>query len=242
MKKKIIYPLVTILVILGLNNGLYLGPRSTVDFEGASYVSKLINYISEGSWKDKAESIGARIGEFFIKIIGKDTNEESSTSIVNNPILVEANLVRVVDGDTIVVSLNGEEKKVRLIGIDTPESVHSDHSKNTVYGEYASDYTKDVLEDISTLYLEYDQEETDSFDRTLAYVWLSDDIDTTDNESISKYMLNGKLLADGYALDKVYKPNVKYADLFNDIRLRAEANKIGLWNYMEFCNLYNNPG
>ena len=55
-------------------------------------------------------------------------------------------VLRVVDGDTFVVNYNGIEEKVRLIGVDTPESVHPDSSKNTAVGVLASEYTKERLE------------------------------------------------------------------------------------------------
>ena len=58
----------------------------------------------------------------------------------------EVTLKRVVDGDTIIVlNKNKEELRVRLIGIDTPESVHPDADKNTAEGQLASDYTKSQL-------------------------------------------------------------------------------------------------
>ncbi len=51
----------------------------------------------------------------------------------------------VVDGDTIKVYLEGERYTIRMIGIDTPESVHPDESKNTIYGQKASDYAKQTI-------------------------------------------------------------------------------------------------
>jgi micrococcal nuclease len=136
-----------------------------------------------------------------------------------------------------VVKLEDEEIKVRLIGIDTPESVHTDESKNTIYGTYASDYTKNVLSDTTTLYLEFDEDTEDIYGRTLAYVWLKDDVSpTTDN--IGQYMLNGILLHDGYDMDKVYEPNDRYAANFSLLRENAEKSQTGLWEFEEFQNLW----
>ena len=52
--------------------------------------------------------------------------------------LEQASVIRVVDGDTFVANVNGTEEKIRLIGVDTPESVHPDKSKNTKEGKDAS--------------------------------------------------------------------------------------------------------
>lgn len=154
--------------------------------------------------------------------------------------LCPATVQKVVDGDTLYVTLeNGEQLKVRMIGIDTPESVHSDKSKNNEYGEMASQYTKELLPVGTNVYLEYDKESKDSYNRTLAYVWLSDVANMTEIESIKSNMVNGILLANGYAMDKVYKPNVKYATYFEEIRTEAEKNSIGLWQYEEFQHLWN---
>lgn len=114
--------------------------------------------------------------------------------------------IRAKDGDTIVVNKNGQEKTVRLIGIDTPESVHPDESKNTKEGEEASNHTKDILQGTTTLYLEYDIEKEDKYGRTLAYVWLNEDTSNMEN------MLNYRLVKEGYATPMQVKssPNSKY--------------------------------
>lgn len=147
--------------------------------------------------------------------------------------LVKAKLIRVVDGDTIVIKprKSETETKVRLIGIDTPESVNPDESKNTEYGEYASMYTKTTLQAFDDVYLAFDTEETDQYGRYLCYVWLKDVYDRSNADNVRKYMLNGILVSNGIAIDKAYEPNVAYADMFAMFREDAEANKIGLWQY-----------
>ena len=83
----------------------------------------------------------------------------------------KATLVRVVDGDTIVVEIDGEEYKVRLIGIDTPESVASEEylektgKENSQAGKDASAFTKEILKNTTTVYLEKDISETDKYGR-----------------------------------------------------------------------------
>ncbi len=125
---------------------------------------------------------------------------------INSNIEVWCELVRVVDGDTIIVIYNNEETRVRLIGIDTPESVHSDQSKNTTEGIIASEYTKKILQDVNKVGLEFDVEKLDIYNRLLAYVYLEDGT-----------MLNSHLLEKGYAQIMTYPPNTKYLNYFESI-------------------------
>lgn len=113
-------------------------------------------------------------------------------------------VVRVVDGDTFVVDYNGKEEKVRLIGIDTPESVHPDADRNSAAGVTASEYTKSLLNGKS-VELEFDVQQRDKYGRLLAYAY------------VDGYMLNKKLLQDGYAVVATYPPNVRYVEEFKAI-------------------------
>lgn len=117
-------------------------------------------------------------------------------------------VLRVVDGDTIVVDFNGVEEKVRMIGIDTPESVHPDSEKNTAEGFTASAYTKTALEG-KYVTLEFDVQQRDQYGRLLAYVYLNG------------VMFNKTLLETGYAVISTYPPNVKYVDEFKEIYNRV---------------------
>ncbi len=112
---------------------------------------------------------------------------------------------RVVDGDTIVVKLNGKKEKVRMIGIDTPESVHPDPSKNSPEGEVTSQFTREHLEG-KYVRLETDVQERDKYGRILAYVYLGDE------------MFNKTLLKEGLATLMTVPPNVKYVDEFKAIQ------------------------
>lgn len=122
-------------------------------------------------------------------------------------VLIPCEFERVVDGDTIIVhSPDGERLRVRLTGINAPESVHPDENKNTDEGREASDFIKELLSDVGTVYLEYDVEEKDQYDRTLAYVWI--DIDGT------YVMVNEIMLATGHAEPVYVEPNLKYSNTF----------------------------
>lgn len=128
-------------------------------------------------------------------------------------------VVRVVDGDTIIVSIEGTDTRVRMIGVDTPESVNPDASKNTENGKIASEWTSKLLTG-KQVYLEYDIEKKDKYDRTLAYVFLSDKVTMVEDE----------LLRNGMAEVMTIEPNSKYAAHFEELENQAKRNRIGFWN------------
>lgn len=129
------------------------------------------------------------------------TTPSTSTELAGN---YTTTVLRVVDGDTFVVNYNGVEEYVRLIGVDTPESVHPDSEKNTEAGILASDYTKARLEG-KQVELEFDVQQRDMYGRLLAYVY------------VDGVMYNKTLLEDGVANLATYPPNVKYVDDFTAI-------------------------
>lgn len=152
--------------------------------------------------------------------------------------LQSANLLSVVDGDTLYCKLNEEEVYVRLIGVDTAESVNPDPSKNNEYGEMASSYTKSLLDGHDTIYLEFDEDPSDTYDRLLAYVWLSSEVDGEDERDMASYLLNYILLSEGYAYDLPVAPNLKYAGYFGKACEDAKMTNTGLWSYKNYRNLY----
>lgn len=153
-----------------------------------------------------------------IPTVSYATGEEKNNSDSN--ITVEAvTLVRVVDGDTLIVNTPSEENvRVRLIGVDTPESVNPDETKNTPEGKVASDFTKSFLKAGETYYLEYDKDREDDYGRTLAYLWLTDCSDAAITEQyIKENMFNAILLDKGFAKTMRIEPNTKYANDFEKI-------------------------
>lgn len=147
--------------------------------------------------------------------------------------------IRTVDGDTIIVEdSNGEHKRVRMIGIDTPESVAQEEERNNEYGVMASDYTKELLSNAGTLYLEYDVDADDQYDRILAYVWLEDVDDTFNVENIKNSMVNAIIVENGYGIAKKYEPTVAHDDILAELMAEAEENNIGLWQNQEFRDLW----
>ena len=126
---------------------------------------------------------------------------------IDPSVLIPCELERVVDGDTIIVhDPDNNRLRVRLTGINAPESVLEDESKNTDEGRDASKFLKELLADVKTVYLEYDEGQFDQYGRTLAYVWI--DTGTT------YIMVNEVILATGHAKPVYIKPNLRYADTF----------------------------
>ena len=196
------------------------------NIENIAGITKDLLEIIVSGIKDKAPGKPVEKQTIYIRASQDKFNEPRRIS------LEEVDLVNVIDGDTLlVVDKEGYQYKVRLIGIDTPESVNRDVSKNNQYGDMASDHTKELLKDYGTISLEYDELQKDIYGRLLAYVWINKDIDNLAN------MINARLLYDGYAVDKVYEPNEKYAKDFKKIRKEAEKEERGLWELLGYRNL-----
>lgn len=131
------------------------------------------------------------------------------------PGLTPAAVTRVVDGDTIRVEIDGEEYRVRYIGIDTPETVDPRRPVGC-FGKPASERNRQLVEG-QTVGLEKDLSETDSFDRLLRYVWIGD------------LMVNATLVEEGYALASTYSPDVRHAEEFAALQGQAQEASRGLW-------------
>ncbi len=138
-------------------------------------------------------------------------------------------LDRVVDGDTLVVRLNGVKERVRLIGINTPESVAPEQERNTEQGKDASSFLEAHVEPGDHLWLMFDTDTTDRYDRLLAYVWTAIPEDFTDPDEVASKMLNGYMAYEGYAVVHAYNPNDAYCDILHDLADDAEAAGRGLW-------------
>lgn len=126
-----------------------------------------------------------------------------------------ATVTRVVDGDTVEVRFRGRPLTVRLIGIDTPESVAPGEPVQC-FAIKASDYTTERL-DGEDVRLEFDVERIDPFGRTLAYVWLGNEL------------FNETLVREGYAFVTTYPPNVRYVDRFRAAQRSARSESRGVW-------------
>lgn len=138
---------------------------------------------------------------------------------IQPPGLPAAQVVQVVDGDTIKVRLQGRTYTVRLIGIDTPETLDPRKAVQC-YGPEASSFAKRLLNN-KTVYLETDksQGELDKYSRMLRYVWLPDG-----------QMYNYVSILEGYAREYTYNSAYRYSSDFSSAQSDARANGRGLWN------------
>lgn len=140
-----------------------------------------------------------------------------------------AEVVRVVDGDTIRVVIEdvvpgpgagdtqiGSEYPVRLVGIDTPESVRPGYPVEC-FGREASQALKALLEGESVRLVK-DIEDTDRYDRLLRYVYFGEE------------MANGRMVANGYASAYTYPPNIRWSELFVQLEREAREGDRGLWS------------
>lgn len=127
-------------------------------------------------------------------------------------------VVRVVDGDTVIVNMRGTSTTLRLIGLDTPEVVDP---RKTVqcFGVEASNHAKEMLTG-QRVRLEFDasQGALDKYGRTLAYVFLDDGRN-----------FNESMIADGYGHEYTYGLPYKYQTEFKDAEKKARERKRGLW-------------
>jgi len=129
-----------------------------------------------------------------------------------------ARVSRVVDGDTVKVLINNEEKAIRLIGIDSPE-ILDERKPIQCFGKEASAKAKEMLNG-KTITLESDptQGERDEYERLLRYVFLND-------LNFNKFMIS-----EGYAREYTFKGNpYKYQSDFIQVEKKAKKEKKGLW-------------
>jgi micrococcal nuclease len=129
-------------------------------------------------------------------------------------------VARVVDGDTIVIVLNGEKERVRLIGANTPETVKPDWPIEP-WGPEASQFTKKFLAQ-GKVRLEFDGQRRDKYDRMLAYVWVDD------------RMLNEELIRAGLARAEMqYHYSKEMKSRFRRAESEARAAQRGIWSKTE---------
>ncbi len=152
--------------------------------------------------------------------VSVDWNEEQRRVEIKNNINKLYKVTKVIDGDTFKINYNEKEETVRLIGVDTPESVHPDKENNTEFGIIVSEYSKSQLEG-RQVRLEFDVNERDKYGRLLAYVYVDD------------IFYNAKLIELGYAQVMTVQPNIKYIDTFKDLQKTAMKNKVGMWSFIE---------
>ena len=142
----------------------------------------------------------------------------------------EAMILRIVDGDTFEIRFDGRKEKVRLIGIDTPESRENEKAEKDASrtgkdlativqeGHEAAAFVGTLVTIGTRVRVEQDVQPRDRYGRLLAYLFFEDG-----------RMINEEIIKAGYASPMTYPPNVKYQELFLSAYRFAKVNKKGLW-------------
>ena len=132
--------------------------------------------------------------------------------------LIDAKFKKCVDGDTAYLIIDGEEVKVRLLAIDTPETKHPKKGKESG-GETASTYTCNRLKEANSIQIEYDEKSDlqDKYGRTLVWLYLDGKL------------LQSDLISNGYAEVNYIYGKYKYVDELCNIQREAINNNLGIW-------------
>lgn len=120
----------------------------------------------------------------------------------------------VIDGDTLDVDIDGRTHRVRLTGVDAPESVNRNEDLNSLDGERAADFVRALVPEKSTVYLQKDVSDTERYGRLLRYVWLEMPDDPDDFDEVANKMLNAIVVENGHAVPRAYEPDTRYAHVF----------------------------
>lgn len=219
-----------------------LGSATDIPFDDTDKTAWYVPYLASASKKGLLETTTGRYGvsdfisrgevseNIFRSIMVKDGNVDhfSKTKVAQVDDVsdqkefsaLESNLkvVKVVDGDTLDVDLNGETVRLRLIGIDTPETVDP-RKPVQCFGKEASDRAKSLLNGKKvSLEMDSTQGDKDSYGRLLRYVILADGTN-----------FNQKMIADGYAFEYTYSKPYRYQETFKKAQKSARESKKGLW-------------
>ncbi len=174
-----------------------------------NYVQKPVSKVAESTTPTPLPSITLSPSPSDV-VLGATTSTDATSSAVK--------VVKVVDGDTIKVEMNGKTETVRLIGVDTPETVDPRKAVQC-FGKQASDETKHLLLDqLVTLIPDPTQDDRDKYRRLLRYVYLPDGTD-----------VGQLLISEGFAHEYTYKVPYLHQKTYKEDQKAVEAAKRGLW-------------
>ncbi len=157
------------------------------------------------------------LNEFFTNVLAVLLSVLSGVVPVHEDLsaTTTAKVVKVIDGDTISVLINGREERIRYIGIDTPEPYAKGDPE---CGSFEAGARNQVLLAGGEVTLVSDQEDRDEYDRLLRYVYVGDTF------------VNETLIREGYADVLSIQPNTRYASHFKGLRDQAREAKLGMWS------------
>jgi len=143
---------------------------------------------------------------------------KATNSLADGLEKVIATVIEVVDGDTVDLSIDGHRQRVRLIGVDTPETKHPNKPVQC-YGHEATVFTESLLPNDTKVRIERDTEARDTYDRLLVYLYRASD----------NMFINLELVRQGFAHVLTIEPNTAYVDKFVAAARDAQSNDRGLW-------------
>jgi micrococcal nuclease len=152
----------------------------------------------------------------------KQPKESGSKPAAQSQNYIPAKVVRVVDGDTVKVIVDGKEETLRLLLIDTPETVHPSKPVQP-FGPEASAFAKSTLSN-KDVELELDVGERDKYGRLLVYLHV-------DGKMFNKLLIEKGLARVGY----VYAPNTKHVDEFYKLQKKAQEKELGIWSIENYA-------
>lgn len=161
------------------------------------------------------------LGEYNINELTELIKNPNSENVSSDRKLEENEVIisRVIDGDTLIVlNHEGREEIVRLLLIDTPETVHPTKEEQK-YGKEASEFAKKHLTQGKKVILERGNPEKDIYDRTLGFVF------------VDGINFNQLIVEEGYArVAYTDQPNTKYLDQLKEAEKRAKTKKLNIWS------------
>ncbi len=166
------------------------------------------------------EPVEAVVNPEPVKVVeSKPIQTSAPTAPASTPQYTYYSVTDVVDGDTIKVSMNGTITTLRLIGMDTPETVDP-RKPVQCFGKEASNKAKELLSGKKVrLEMDPSQGTLDTYGRTLAYVYRDDGL-----------FYNKHMIEQGYAHEYTYRTPYKYQTEFKNAQKTAQANQAGLWS------------
>lgn len=158
------------------------------------------------------------VGGYFFEMQNTPFYDFGLPTKTPNTVGIYYDITKITDGDTLHITMDGRDETVRLIGINTPETVDPRRPVEC-FGKEASARMKEVAGG-KIVRLEYDdtQDTRDAYGRILAYVYLEDG-----------QMLNRKMIAEGYAYEYTYMVPYKYQEEFRQLQRLAQSANRGLW-------------
>jgi micrococcal nuclease len=168
-------------------------------------------------YKNPGLGLEAAVGQGQALLGGKKPATEESNDVPTEEVAL---VVRVVDGDTLVVSVAGKEERVRMLNVNTPESVHSNAKQNLPIGKEASQFLRDRIEGRQVRLL---GEKEDRYGRRLATVF-------SEGENV-----NLELVRRGWSpYITAYGKAGDWHDEFEDAEADARREKLGVWGDPEW--------